>query len=294
MRIIPALAFVAAHLSAHAASPSLIASSFPAPNEPGAIAHSHNDFAQRRPLDLALENGFRSIEVDVTDRWGEVRVTHLGFFTDGSLKEMYLDRLQKLVDEKGSVHGDGKRFYIWIEVRPYVSSDGIVPMLQELLPKYPMLAQFGEDGREVKAGPVEAILINSSRIVSKFFESSAPKPACRGISGIPSKRAKHARFARWAYMMWDSAFNWRGGGEMPEDEIDALREIQDGAHALGLRTRFWAAPDEDLFWRQAVHLPFDLVGTDRLDATMKAIRAASEERSADRKLASTPEKKKSR
>jgi hypothetical protein len=284
MRLLPVLASLAAISSAWAGSSPL--ASFPAPTGPASVPHSHNDFAQKRPLDLALENGYRSLEVDVTDRWGEIRVTHLGFFTDGSLKEMYLDRLQKIVDEKGSVLGDGKRFYLWIEVRPFVSSEGIVAMLKELLPKYPMFAKFAEDGSEVSPGAVEAILINSSRILSKYFEGSEPKPACRGIGGFPAASAPKPRFARWIHAMWDSAFSWQGNGPMPKEEQDHLAELQSRAHAKGLRTRFWAAPDEDGFWRKIAGLPFDLVGTDHLGSTMSVVRSVIG--GPARKLASSP------
>ncbi|RYZ66666.1 MAG: hypothetical protein EOP09_12315, partial [Proteobacteria bacterium] len=78
------------------------AASFAVPSGPTALAHSHNDYQQRHPLDEALKYQFRSIEVDIIDRGGQARVTHLGLWTDGTLQEMYLDKLQKRVNEKGS------------------------------------------------------------------------------------------------------------------------------------------------------------------------------------------------
>jgi len=52
----------------------LMALGFTAPRGPASIAHSHNDFAQDRPLDLALELGYSSIEVDVTDRKDDIEI----------------------------------------------------------------------------------------------------------------------------------------------------------------------------------------------------------------------------
>jgi hypothetical protein len=248
------------------------AKDFPAPEGATAIVHSHNDFAQRRPLEIALEHGYRSVEVDVIDRWGEVRVSHLGFITDGSLKEMYLDRLQKIVNEKGSIHGDGKRFYLWVEVKPLFTSEKIVPLLRDLLARYPMLARFDENGKEVLPGPVELVLINSSEFLAKYFSDSAPKPACRGISGVPDGGATPVRFARWAYIRWKSQFAWDGSGNMPEAETTRLRELQARAHGHGLRTRYWNVPDVESFWKQVPALPFDIVGTDQLPMAMAIMR----------------------
>lgn len=253
----------------------LHAETFPAPTGAESRAHSHNDFAQDKPLDLAISDKYRSIEVDVTDRWGEVRVTHLGFVTDGSLKEMYLDRLQKLVNEKGSVHGDGIRFYLWIEVRPYVSSDAIAGMLRKLLSEYTMFARFNEKGEEVTAGPVEAIIINSPKIVKKFFDGQIIAPACRGVTRIPEDGTPLPRFTRWGHFRWKSLFSWLGMGTIPVSEISKIDAFQKFAHARHLRTRFWDVPDTHEFWEKVAMLPLDLVNTDNLAATMGVLRTLS-------------------
>lgn len=246
---------------------------FPAPEGTEAVAHSHNDFAQSKPLDLALAQKYRSVEVDVIERWNEVRVTHLGILTDGSLREMYLDRLQKIVDRQGSVHGDGKRFYLWIEVRSLFSGDRLAERLRELLDRYSMFAKFDESGAEVQAGPVEAILINSPGVVARFFEGRRVAPACRGMSGIPQPGETLPTFTRWAYMRWKNAFSWMGRGPIPATDLVKLRTLQGWAHERKLRTRYWEAPDTEDFWKTAARLPFDLVNTDRLAATMHALRS---------------------
>lgn len=245
------------------------------PTGVSAMLHSHNDYQQKHPLDTALENGYRSVEVDVTDRWGEIRVTHIGFFTDGTMKEMYLDRLQAIVNDKGSVYGDGKRFYLWIELRPYVTGYGIVPMLRNLLPKYSMFAQFDETGKEIVPGPVEAILINSTPQLDQYFEEPGLRPACRGVHAVPLLGSKPPKFSRWAYIRWGNEFFWDGRGTMPPREEARLRALQTRAHIAGLKTRFWEVPDREEFWKQVPNLPFDLVGTDHLASTMATVREVS-------------------
>ncbi|MBC7384928.1 MAG: hypothetical protein H7301_02050 [Cryobacterium sp.] len=238
---------------------------FPAPDGPLSILHSHNDFAQEHPLDTALENGITSVEADVTDRRGEVRVVHLGLWTYGSLKDLYLDRLQKLVDEKGSVYGDGKKFTLWIEMRPFITSRKVVPLLRSLLSKYPMLAQYGKDGKEVKPGPVTAVLMNvHSR---DYFDGLETAPACLTVSRAAEKDQPNASFQCYVHFRWASQFTWMGNGEMPRPEIEKLRMLQRDAHSRGLRTRYWGIPDHAEFWKRALTLPFDLVGTDQLHQT---------------------------
>lgn len=234
--------------------------------------HSHNDFAQDRPLDTALENRVTSIEVDVTDRGNEVSVVHLGVWTYGTLKEMYLDRLQKRVDEKGSVYGDGKLFTIWIEIRPIISGAAIVPMMRKLLASYPMLTQYSADGKIVRPGPVQAVLMNNySR---DYFTGLKTAPACQTVSSIDHTTAPNAPFQCWIHLHWERFFTWNGEGEMPSAEVARLKEIQNSAHLRGLKTRFWAAPDTVSFWKQTAKLPFDLIGTDHLKRTTDALKTS--------------------
>lgn len=255
-----------------AGTPFAQSKTFDPPTGPTSIAHSHNDYQQRRPLDEAIEQGYRSIEVDVIDRRGQVRVTHLGLWTDGTLKELYLDRLQKLVNERGSVLGDGKKFYIWIEIRWMISSQAIVPMLRELLAQYPMLTVFNPAGDEVKSGPVELILINHKGLADQYFSELTTAPACLGLNRLPDSSKDRAPFAKWSYHRWTRVFGDAGKHFFSEDDKKKIREFQETAHRLGLRTRFWGNPDAPRFWKEATDLPFDLVGTDELADTMKALK----------------------
>src|ERR1700740_1989091 len=80
------------------------------------ILHSHNDYHQKRPLDDALAHHFDSVEADIWVHNNDLMISHLGFFYGGSLKALYLDPLQAKIKEHGSVYGDGKPFYLWIDI----------------------------------------------------------------------------------------------------------------------------------------------------------------------------------
>jgi hypothetical protein len=56
---------------------------------------SHNDHAQKRPLEDALQNGFRSVEADIWLDHGDLRVAHLPVGFVGTLRQLYLEPLQE-------------------------------------------------------------------------------------------------------------------------------------------------------------------------------------------------------
>jgi hypothetical protein len=249
-------------------------STFTAPTGPESIAHSHNDFAQDHPLDTALEEKMTSIEVDVTDRRNEVAVVHLGFWTYGTIKTMYLDRLQRLVDEKGSVYGDGKKVTLWIEIRPFITGAAIIPLLTKLLDQYSMFAVYGKNGKIVHPGAVEAVIINDQ--ARDYFANRETAPACLGTNGVDLSDEPNEPFECWNYMRWSRSFSWNGEGEIPETDLKELTLLQGVAHSRGLKTRYWGAPDMPEFWAQVRSLPFDLINTDNLHSTMQALRNGPE------------------
>jgi len=79
--------------------------------------HSHNDYLRPRPLADAIENGFRSVEADIWLDGGELIVGHDLLAFVGTLQTLYLDPLQRIVDGRGSVYGDGLPIYLWIDLK---------------------------------------------------------------------------------------------------------------------------------------------------------------------------------
>lgn len=236
----------------------------------GFALHSHNDFDQKRPLQDAFDARISSVEVDVVDRWGEVRLTHIGIFTSGTLREAYLDPLQKRVDQLGSVLGDGKPFYLWIELRGFFTRAGIVPLLRELLARYPMLARFDSSGALVKEGPVVAILSGYSGYKHDYFEGLAVSPACLALNDHEWSRLARkegqgfdAR-AKWLSLRWSRFSDWDGKGAPPPGLKEMLGALLGRIHARGKRVRFWGNPEAPAFYRLMRETGVDLASTDTL------------------------------
>jgi hypothetical protein len=72
----------------------------------------------------------------------ELRVGHWPWSLQGTLQEMYLDPLQKRVDETGSPHGNGEPFTLWIDIK--VNAPWLPDMLVDVLEGYSILTVFSE------------------------------------------------------------------------------------------------------------------------------------------------------
>jgi hypothetical protein len=227
-------------------------------------AHSHNDYAQRVPLADAIAHGFHSVEADVWWSEGRVRVAHLPFGFKGTLEELYLEPLQARVDRLGSVHGDGRPFHLWIDVKD--PSADLEEALGVLLARYPMFE--GPAGRG-PPGPVIPVLTGDERV----------KRALAGRSDLPAVRRDSTRYSdedppsdgRWTWyaLRWRDHFSWDGRGQIPEAERGRLHALVAASHAKGRRLRIFHAPERAALWAEALEAGVDLMGTDHLPALQR-------------------------
>ncbi|MFN7134405.1 MAG: hypothetical protein ACK4N5_20160, partial [Myxococcales bacterium] len=115
-------------------------------------AHAHNDYEHPRPLHDALAQRFYSVEADVWFEDGAFEVYHLRFnHSKGTLEKLYLEPLQALVDARGSVHGDGLPFTLWIDFKD--DDERLPAALDALLARFPAISTD-----PAKPGRVEVIL----------------------------------------------------------------------------------------------------------------------------------------
>lgn len=225
-------------------------------------AHAHNDYLHARPLLDAVDNGFCSVEADVVLVKGQLLVAHtfLGLRPQRTLKALYLDPLQKLVQQNGgSVHGDGTPFTLLIDFK--TDGESTYRAVDKLLETYPGLFASSKDGVE-KKGPVIAIASGSrptqaiAADVSRFI----------GIDGrIPDLHSKRSESLMPLISdNWRNHFTWRGKGEMPVDEQAKLVAMVKQAHQAQRRLRFWASPDVEAVWKELDSAGVDLINTDDL------------------------------
>ncbi len=220
-------------------------------------AHAHNDYVHKRPLLDALDHQFYSVEADVYFEEDKIIVTHDLPDYEALLQQDYLDVLQKRVDEKGSVHGDGKTFYLWVDVKRRGAD--LKAALIKVLDQYPMLTTF-TDGA-INQGPVTVVLTGDAQFKEDYVKAPARK-ACRDSNNYSLDDPKADNGWMWYALSWRSHFKWRGKGPLSDDERETLHALVKDIHSKGRKVRFYAAPDIPPYWRAAVEAGVDLINTD--------------------------------
>ena len=232
----------------------------PLPVDPMEMAHSHNDYLQKRPLFDALSNGFRSVEADVFLMSGRLILSHVGIITYGSFEEVYLEPLQALVNQRGSVYGDGMPFTLWIDLKG--SPDGMAVKLIEVLSRYPMLSWYTDSGVEQNA--VTVVLTGDETAKKDFVERYPTRPGTRDSNDFTlTFRSPDWRW-NWYALSWSDYLDWDGKGSISASEFAKLRKILGAIHGSGKRVRFYDAPETEAYWGLMQSEGSDLVGSDHL------------------------------
>jgi len=244
------------------------------PTEPTAlsVAHSHNDYEQPRPLVQALEAGFESVEADVLLSGRQVVVSHglFDFIDRGSLDDLYLRPLQQRVDRLGSVYGDGRPFYLWIDLKG--SSRDLTDALHELLARYRMFSVFTDE--RAYPGPVVAILTGDEEAKRRYTDEHPLRRACRDSNRFVASDPAADRRWTWYALKWDELID---GSSIEEEGASRrevpLRQVVERIHSLGRRLRVYAMPERRDAWEAAIAAGVDLIGTDRIQSFGEFLRA---------------------
>ena len=234
------------------------------------LKHAHNDYVHKHPLDDALSYRFESVEADL---WllphGEIAVSHLGFPVAGPLKQLYLEPLARRVAENGgSVHGDGKPFFLWLELKD--NRQKLQDELAKELANYDFLTQFDDDG-EIKAGAVTVIILGDENGKKRMADFPAPRPYTRDSHHFSPNDAPVD--GKWGYysLPYSDFMRWNGQGTIPDSEREQLENLVNGAHALGRPIRLYGNPETTEYWNAAKVAHMDFINTDKLRELSDAI-----------------------
>ncbi len=232
------------------------------PPRPLPFAHAHNDYEHPRPLLEALEQGFCSVEADVHLVDGRLLVAHDRWQVkpERTLQTLYLDALRERVTaNRGRVYRDGPPFYLLIDFKTAAEPTwaALAPVLEDYAE---MLTEF-----TASTGHVRAVTVVLSGNSPRAQVAALPRRLAALDGRLPDLDANPSpHLVPWLSENWNSAFRWRGEGEMPADEFAKLRDLVQRAHQQGRKVRFWGAPDVEAMWRTQRAAGVDFINTDRL------------------------------
>lgn len=225
-------------------------------------AHAHNDYEHQRPLLDALDHGFCSVEADIHLVNGELLVAHdrLRVKAERTLQALYLDPLRKRVRENGGkVYKNGPEFTLLIDVKS--NAEGTYAVLREVLKQYSdILTEFHPDRTRTKA---VTVIISGDRAIQTMAAEQVRYAGVDGrLSDLEGKINRN--LMPLVSESWFGNFGWFGAGPIPEKDRKRLEEVARKAHENKVRLRFWATPDNPVFWRTLREKGVDLLNSDNL------------------------------
>jgi len=254
--LVPALAVLLA------ACPPTLSDVDAGPQSNPVFKHAHNDYEHTRPLLDALDAQFESVEADVYLDGTDIGVSHNGAPFKGSLKGLYLDPLaDRVAANNGSVYGDGKEFFLWLDLKQ--GSQELQTAIALQLDGYAMLTRFDDDG-VLQQGAVTVILTGDAAAKKAMVEFGAPRTFTRDSNDYsPSDPPADGKWSAYAVSYY-GFMQWDGKGDIPPTQRRQLENLVNGAHLLNRRIRIYASQDAPAYWRAAKAAHLDFVNADDL------------------------------
>ena len=230
---------------------------------PVKMAHSHNDYLNDKPLLSALENSFKSIEVDVFLLMSELYVGHnwLQLRKNKTIEKLYLDHLwQKYNENSGSIYKNNIPLYLLVDFK--TSSNKTYLALLTKLEKYkPMLTRVVSDS--LIRGAVTIIISGDKPDVDDFKKETDRTTFLDGrFSDIGMNISND--IMPLISMSWLDHFQWDGIGKPPKNQRAVLDKIINAVHLEDKHLRFWATPDNKNSWITLEQAGVDLINTDKI------------------------------
>lgn len=199
--------------------------------------HSHNDYEQDKPFELAARAGMVSIEADVFAHEGRLLVSHsrLDLDPDDSLKELYLEPLQRW---------QGRPLELLVDIKS--EPDLVLNLLEQELTTNPPPRQT-------------VVILSGSR------PKRAPRLPYLTVEGTVAELRNQTLPANCRYISgpWWPESSWKADGPMPSGTRSRLEELVKQAHDKGLLLRLWGTPDEPEAWGEFYRAGLDRINTDR-------------------------------
>lgn len=225
-------------------------------------AHSHNDYKQKHPLSDALNNGFSSIEADVFYKKNSLIVSHIyPFFKKKTLETLYLKAIQdSITKHHGNVFANVKvPLILLIDFK--TDATKTYSLLNSILEKYKTLLTRFENGKIIQ-GAVTIIITGNKPFEEMKKENIRYAFIDENLLNIEKNNS--SEICLLASTSYFNILNWKGKGEIPEQEKQKLRQFVSIAHQQGKKVRLWASPENKNVWQELLNCGVDYINTDNL------------------------------
>lgn len=224
--------------------------------------HSHNDYQQGVPLESALAQGYRSIEIDVhLTKNKKVRVAHTAFFIKRKpeIGELYIQPiLNKLKKNNGLIYHDSSQLILMIDLKGDEKSELISQLHFELRPIMKYIQRVGSQ----QWAPIKVLLSGHPPRTSLPFFKEDIFFIDGNINDLEAKNEEE-RIARVSFD-FSSVFDWKGKDKISGIEKVKLQEMVKLAHEKGYLIRFWNSPDTEVVWEVLLENGVDWINVDDL------------------------------
>lgn len=221
------------------------------------LAHSHNDYEQKKPLYTALDHGFNSIEIDIIPHGDQLIVSHdnKDLSNKPTIQDLYLNPLKNYL-----IENDKKNIWLLIDIKKY--DDQVLDILHNLITEYEPL--FKERNILEKEKPLQILLsgdlprleIMENEKYVFFFIDGRVEDLGKGYDStlMPLVSSNFSHHTKWA-----------GKGKMDKKEFEAVAAIVKAVQAENKKIRFWATPDKKRVWKKLQRLGVDVIGVDHIE-----------------------------
>ncbi len=222
-----------------------------------AHAHSHNDYEQKFPFELAYGQQFGSIEADVFGINDSLFVAHdqKDIRAGRTLSSLYLEPIALLLEENnGKIYKNSdQQLQLLIDLK--TSGAITIPILVKELQRFPRLMDPN--------GPVKIVLSGSTPAPADFdlypeYISFDGRP---NINYTPDQ-LKRVGLISQAFYLYSK---WNGKGVLTDQDLEKVEAVINQVHQKGKKIRLWATPDGVNSWKMLMNLGLDYINTDHVD-----------------------------
>ena len=226
--------------------------------------HAHNDYWHAQPLFQSLENGFMSVEADCHLIDGRMLVAHEKEFTRKrrTLQKLYLEPLLQRAKENNykNIYKNGPaEFILYIDIK--ADCEYFIPFLDSVLKNYDAMLTKFIDGKKT-TGAVR-VLIDHCGNDDYVLNSNPRYISLSGNINDADKKYENDIMPRISFS-YNNLLQWKGRGEIPEEEKQKLKVFMQKAHNNGYTVRMWAAGNKKKVWKELVQAGVDWINVDRL------------------------------